>query len=632
MTKVGTTNYGLRGISTLSDQILEEDSNYDNSEDVPKKKEWSRSYQRRKEQQKCGLSLPINRPYKELGVIDDKEFSINDKVTLKQLTCQQKYVSKVKLSPAPTKVKLRSISSDQIPDKMLDLYDELKLGSRRIMLVRSGQSLPKILKEEKENLEKLKATEELPEEGHKWHPGSTVIEEDSSLPTTKEQWRKQLISMNQILSRSNTSSHQDDSNATLQPPNLEYSGSSVDNSSETSLFHSPAQPNDSSFLPVTFEFQNQVSIAESKAVSFKQAAPKHSEDMSLNYRFLAVVEWLVECTMMRDPTFAPSLYDYLKLPHRKFSYEKCVLASKNKQRINKLWQQTLDDPIELSFDSRPDSNTSLSPPSIPLLKSITPRGGRYKHQYVAPKKNSGLPARKKPLPKEDENESTFKQTRLFPEELEDFLELLEAPPSQIRSSGATFKTDPIKMPTVMQGPELDVMDFKETFGEGTTQKSLVTHEQLAAMERARLASCEQKLQALRGNCKLWDEIQVMRKAVVTETAASARRKLQMNYHWYEDLMEVIPPDTRYDRYCLELLDNLKLLAETSYQLGPSAMSRYRLVKVLSTLTPTDLGYPEVEMALTFVVNKVIYIASEDFSRWKTQHRTIFDTTRANKLK
>lgn len=633
MAKVDTTNYGLRGVSNLSELILEEESNFDNSEDIPRKKEWGRSYQRRKEQQNCGLSLPINKPYKELGVIDNKEFSINDKVPYKQVTCQQKYVSKVKLPPAPPKVKLRSISSDQIPDKMLDLYDELKLGSRRIMLVKSGQSLPKILKEEKEYLEKLRATEELPEEGHKWHPGSTIIEEDSSPPTTKEQWRKQLITMNQILSRSNTSSsHQDEGDVVLHPPKLEPSISSVDDPSETSLFLSPAQPNDSSFLPVTFEFQNQVSIAESKAVSFKRTTPKHSEEMTLNYRFLAVIEWLIECTMMRDPTFAPSLYDYLKLPHRKLAYEKCVLASKNKQRVNKLWQQTLDDPIELSFDSRPNSNTSLSPPSIPLLKSVTPRGSRYKNQCVARKKNNGPSTRKKTLPKEDESESTFKQTRLFPEELEDFLELLEAPPSQVRSSGATFKTDPIKMPTVMQGPELDVMDFKETFGEGTVQKSLVTHEQLAAMERARLASCGQKLEALRGNCKLWNEIQTMRKAVVTETAASARRKLQMNYHWYEDLTEVIPPDTRYDRYCLELMDNLKLLAEASYQLGPSVMSRYRLVKVLSTLTPTDLGYPEVEMALAFVVNRVIYIASEDFAKWKTQHRTIFDTTKGSKLK
>ena len=175
MAKVDTTNYGLRGVSNLSELILEEESNFDNSEDIPRKKEWGRSYQRRKEQQNCGLSLPINKPYKELGVIDNKEFSINDKVPYKQVTCQQKYVSKVKLPPAPPKVKLRSISSDQIPDKMLDLYDELKLGSRRIMLVKSGQSLPKILKEEKEYLEKLRATEELPEEGHKWHPGSTVM-------------------------------------------------------------------------------------------------------------------------------------------------------------------------------------------------------------------------------------------------------------------------------------------------------------------------------------------------------------------------------------------------------------------------------------------------------------------------
>ncbi|KAI6660946.1 Coiled-coil domain-containing protein 60-like [Oopsacas minuta] len=635
MAKVGLNNYGLRAVLNLSDQI-EEESNFYDSEAIslPKKKEWVQSYQRRKEQQNCGLSLPINKPYRELGVIDDREFSISNEKDKRSVLFQQKNISKAKPPLTQTKVKLRSISSNQIPPKMLDLYEELKLGSRRIMLVKSGQSLPKLLHDEKENLEQLKATEEAPEEGQKWHPGDAIMELDSTPPTAKEQWRKQSIAMNQILSRSNTSSHLDVSNAKsilLEPSKLQHSRSSVDNTSETSLFLSPIQPSDSSYLPVTFEYQNQVSIAESKAISFKQTTPKFTEDMSLIYKFLAILEWLLECTMMRDPTFAPSLYDYLKLPHRKLSYEKCVLASKNKQRINKLWLRTLDDPIELSFDSRPNSNTSLSPPSISLIpKSSTPRGNRYNKQYAIPKKKKIVSTETKKS--QTHNNSTPRQTRLYPEELEDFLELLEAPPSQIRSSGATFKTEPIWVPNTMHGPDLDVTEYKDTFGEGSLQKSLVIHEQLAAMERARLASCEQKFEALRGTCKLWDEIQTMRNAVVAETAASARRKLQMNYHWYEDLTEIIPPDTRYDRYCLELLDNLKLLSEVSCQLGPSVMSRYRLVKVLSTLTPTDLDYPEVEMALTFVVNKIIYIASEDFANWKTHHRTTFDVTRANKWK
>ena len=630
MANVGVTNYRLRASSDMSDQIPEEDTSSIASVEYPnlpkKKQEWKQSYQRRKEQQSCGLNLPINKPYKELGVIDDRDFSIGIEKDKKSVYFQQKSVPKTKPPPVQPKVKLRSISSDAIPKKMLDLYAELKTGSRRIMLVKSGQSLPKLLREEKENLEQLKAAEEAPEEGHKWHPGDTIMELDSTPPTAKEQWRKQSIVMNQILCR--TSSHLDlnyTKSRSLEPL-LEDSRSSQVNS-ETSLFLSPTQPSEFG-LPVTLEFQNQVSIAESKAVSFKQITSKHSEDMSLNYRFLAVLEWLLECTMMREPAFAPSLYNYLKLPHRKLSYEKCVLNSKNKHRINKLWQQTLDDPIELSFDSRPNSNTSLSPPSISVVKSSVPRGSRARNQTKIPKRKKIVTSEKNSLNSERSFQSGYSQTRLDPEELEEFLELLDAPPSQVRFSGASLRTEPVKIPAVLRGPDLDVEDYRATFGEGSVQKSLVIHEQLAAMERARLASCEQKFEALRGTCKLWDQIQTMRKAVVAETASSARRKLLMNYHWYEDLNEIIPPDTRYDRYCLELLENLKVLSDASCRLGPSVMSRYRLVKVLSTLTPSDLGYPEVEMALSFVVNKIIYIASEDFANWKAQHIS----THANKLK
>ena len=630
MANIAVMNYRLRASSGMSDQLPEEDTSsiasVENLNQPKKKQDWKQTYQRRKQQQSCGLNIPINKPYKELGVIDNREFPIATEKDKKSVYFQQKNVPKTKPPPVQPKVKLRSISSDAIPKKMLDLYAELKTGSRRITLVKSGQSLPKLLQEEKDNLEQLKAAEEAPEEGHKWHPGDAIMELDSTPPTAKEQWRKQSIVMNQILCRA--SSHLDLNYAKSRSlePLLEDSRSSQANS-ETSLFLSPTQPSEFG-LPVTLEFQNQASIAESKAVSFKQTTPKHSEDMSLNYKFLAVLEWLLECTMMREPTFTPSLYDYLKLPHRKLSYEKCVINSKNKHRINKLWQQTLDDPIELSLDSRPNSNTSLSPPSISVVKSSVPRGSRVKNQTKVPKRKRTVTSEKNSLNSEYNSHSGYSQTRLDPEELEDFLELLEAPPSQVRVSGALFRTEPIKIPSLMHGPELDVEDYRTTFAEGTVQKSLVIHEQLAAMERARLASCEQKFEALRGTSKLWDQIQTMSKAVVAETASSARRKLLMNYHWYEDLSEIIPPDTRYDRYCLELLDNLKVLSDACCYLGPSVMSRYRLVKVLSTLTPSDLDYPEVEMALSFVVNKIIYIASEDFANWKAHHRT----THANKLK
>ena len=633
MAKVGLTNYKLRSSSALSDVISEEEGSISSGVRPSRTKqanEWKKSYHRRSEQLTFGLHIPNNRPYKELGVLDNKEFPSGNGKIRKVVHSEQKSLSKPKPPPTQPKLKLRSVSSDCIPEKMLDLYAELNQGARRIMLVKSGQSLNKLLRAERDSLEELKALEEVPEEEHKWYPAGGDSELDTSPLTAREQWRRQSIAMNQILNRSSSVSQFN------RPKLLETLPESpslfLDNTAEDSLLLSPDHPTEMGRL-ITFDLQNQVSLAESKAVSFKFTTPKPVDEMSLTYRFLAVLDWIVECTMIRDPTLSPSLYEYLKLPYKKLSYEKCVLTSKNNQRVNRLWQQTLDDPMIPSLDSRPNSNTSLSPPSPPnvLPSYVIQNKKQFRNQKNSTREESNFPATIKPKSKDPSLPSAPTQSRLEPEELEVFLELLEMHPAHIRSSGVPLKCEEIKIPNTIQGPELDVADCRSNFNDGSLQRSLIVHEQLAAMDRARLESCKQKFEAIRGTSKLSEEINRIRKAVVTETAFSARHKLLMNYRWFEDLLEIIPPDTKYDRYCLELLDNLKVLAETSCKLGPSTMSRFRLVKVLSTLAPTDLGYPEVDMAISFVVNKLIYVANEDFANWKTHHRKTYETMRlANK--
>ena len=96
----------------------------------------------------------------------------------------------------------------------------------------------------------------------------------------------------------------------------------------------------------------------------------------------------------------------------------------------------------------------------------------------------------------------------------------------------------------------DAARWHSDFTTVVNNQDLVVHEQLSAMQRSvslagvlssltltsrdRYQACCQKFVAL-GNLpdggKFWEDIEMVRSGVATETASMAMRKLLMNYHW-----------------------------------------------------------------------------------------------------
>lgn len=89
----------------------------------------------------------------------------------------------------------------------------------------------------------------------------------------------------------------------------------------------------------------------------------------------------------------------------------------------------------------------------------------------------------------------------------------------------------------------------------------------------------------------------MREGVHIETTSMARKRLLMNYEWYPQLLERIPPPVKAHPYCKHLLLILSELAGYMREVGPGKMSRRRLIQVLSTLRPFELQSPDVADAV-----------------------------------
>ena len=63
-----------------------------------------------------------------------------------------------------------------------------------------------------------------------------------------------------------------------------------------------------------------------------------------------------------------------------------------------------------------------------------------------------------------------------------------------------------------------------------------------------------------------------------------------------DLMSELPDEVREDKYCKDVLQELRSLQEYMRAVGPRLMSRQKLIAVLSRLRPWELACPEISAA------------------------------------
>ncbi|XP_062520916.1 uncharacterized protein LOC134195846 isoform X1 [Corticium candelabrum] len=164
-------------------------------------------------------------------------------------------------------------------------------------------------------------------------------------------------------------------------------------------------------------------------------------------------------------------------------------------------------------------------------------------------------------------------------------------------------------------------------------KEVIVHEQLSAIQRDRYQTCRQKFMTLDGmqkKGKLWEDLETIRAGVATETAAMARRKLLMNYHWYHDLIMELPPGIQDDRFLAHILLRLRYLAKEFAELGPYRLSKNRLLRVLAHLRPWEREAPDIKKAIDFVRDHVIYTSLAEYEEYVAEREIAMATERRPK--
>lgn len=62
-------------------------------------------------------------------------------------------------------------------------------------------------------------------------------------------------------------------------------------------------------------------------------------------------------------------------------------------------------------------------------------------------------------------------------------------------------------------------------------------------------------------------------------------------------MSLLPSEASSNQYCQQLMQHLSELANYMTSVGPSKMSKKKLMQVLATLRPWELQTPDVEAAI-----------------------------------
>ena len=166
---------------------------------------------------------------------------------------------------------------------------------------------------------------------------------------------------------------------------------------------------------------------------------------------------------------------------------------------------------------------------------------------------------------------------------------------------------------------LDPERMRQRFTNSCTRKRLIVQTQLMAMERDRYQTCAQKFEALSRlprNGRLWTDMEKLRDGVATETAAMARRKLLMNYQWFQELENRLPESVHQDQRCRPLIRRLEDLYLNYIQIGPRRLNKAKLMKVLACLRSWELEVPEIKRAIEFVRKDVIYLSDKEFYNWR----------------
>ncbi|XP_065191968.1 uncharacterized protein LOC135823066 [Sycon ciliatum] len=380
---------------------------------------------------------------------------------------------------------------------------------------------------------------------------------------------------------------------------------------------------------------------------------EESVDLTYVHKYLSAICWILEGMLADNPaTLSPVAESWL--PGTKGNTLKARREKfQHKRSVNEKWDEFIQTPLSKASGAghqhhkgQQRQRKSLTEPSIHLNGSVLGQAGSARTPvvqalppFLEKAQTLAVPSNKHEKPRSQMRpgsrlphvkSGSKGHKKLNKEEMEWFVNHIsqqgqrrrmarsQSMGNQYDARGSTVELDLPPIDYKQTPVTYDAEAIRKRFSISRARRDLIVQTQLMAMERERYKTCQQKFEALMKlgpNERIWDVLRQVREGVETESAEMARRKLLMNYNWYEDLVLALPTASLTDRCCSLVITKLKHLIPTYVDLGPDKLDKKKLFGVFAQLEIWERELPPVREAINFVRNQVIFIPEKEFRSW-----------------
>ncbi|CAB4014817.1 Hypothetical predicted protein, partial [Paramuricea clavata] len=158
-------------------------------------------------------------------------------------------------------------------------------------------------------------------------------------------------------------------------------------------------------------------------------------------------------------------------------------------------------------------------------------------------------------------------------------------------------------------------ESRRKFSEVTEERNVVLHDKLERQNKRRWHILQRKFVRLGSSNHIRDALDKIRHDSYSdepvETGEEMRQRVSEECAWYKDLINNFPDDIKNDRYISIVLNKIAQYGS----LEGRKVSVPHFLKIMATLRPWEICYPEIAAAIEFVRENIVGFSTVEYDDW-----------------
>ncbi|XP_028413060.1 coiled-coil domain-containing protein 60-like [Dendronephthya gigantea] len=165
-------------------------------------------------------------------------------------------------------------------------------------------------------------------------------------------------------------------------------------------------------------------------------------------------------------------------------------------------------------------------------------------------------------------------------------------------------------------------EMRRRFSEVTEERNVLLHDKLERQNKRRWHILQRKFIRLGSSNHIRDALEKIRNDSFSdepvETGEEMRQRVSEECEWYKDLIDNFPEDIKNDRYISIVLNKIAQYGS----LEGRKVSVQHFLKIMATLRPWEVCYPEIAAAIEFVRENIVGFSTVEYDDWFTSWNPI----------